>query len=180
MQTLFVKTANGGQRDVKIIRAWLDASGKSVYLHASGRYAYKDGSPLKSASELSIIGDTAQRAQAQAWWTRAGEQESKKYYADLEARQVEAAGDFRETPADMSELDAVLYVRKRAQKGSTMFTAPHAWMEWFDKRPDWWGQAKQIDFPDFTYRMAEAIKSQNPAPPPEAPADAPKASAEEF
>jgi len=153
-QTLFVKTPTG-QKAVQILRTWLDASGKSVYLHANGRYAYKDGAPLKSKGELDLIADRGQRTLAQAWWDRYGEKESISYYADLEAKQLEAAGDFRESAMDLSDLDAILYMRRPTGRKKGAVTKPHSWMEWFSRRPDWWGQAKRIDFADYAYEMAE-------------------------
>ena len=154
-QTLYVKIPGGGQKQVHILRTWLDASGKSVYLHTDGRYAYKDAAPLKNRGELDMIGDRGQRTLAHAWWDRFGEKESLAYYAAIEAKQLEAAGDFRELAPDLSELDAILYIRRPVGKKKGAVTAPHAWMEWFGKRPDWWGQAQKIAFMDYAYEVAE-------------------------
>lgn len=159
-QTLYVKTPGGGQKPVQILRTWLDASGKSVYLHANGRYAYKDGAPLKSSAELDLISDRGQRTLAKAWWERFGGKESAEYYAALDAKQLEAAGDFQESAVDISDLDAILYVRRPTGKKKGAITSPHAWMEWFTKRPDWWGQAKKIDFPDYAYEMQDIMADE--------------------
>ncbi|MDD4339210.1 MAG: hypothetical protein PHV00_05970 [Syntrophales bacterium] len=160
-QILFVKTPGGGQRSVQIVRSWLDASGRSVYLHTSGRYAHKDGSPLKSRDELGIIGDRVQREMALSWWSRVGEAESKKFYADLETLQAAAAGDFQEAPADLGELDRVMYTRRAAKKPTAATSAPKTWREWFAQRPDWWGQAKRVDFADYTYQLAETMAPED-------------------
>jgi hypothetical protein len=156
-QTLYVKIPGGGQKPVQILRTWLDASGKSVFLHADGRYAYKDGAPLKSPDELDLISDRGQRTLARAWWERFGRKESEEYYRTLEEKQLEAAGDFQESAGDTSDLDAILYVRRPTGKKKGAVTSPHAWMEWFTKRPDWWGQAKKIDFADYTYEMTDIM-----------------------
>lgn len=161
-QTLYVKIPGGGQKPVQILRTWLDASGKSVYLHANGRYAYKDGAPLKAPDELDLISDRGQRTLAKAWWERFGLKESTQYYAALEEKQLEAAGDFQEGSMDTSDLDAILYIRRPTGKKKGAITSPHAWMEWFTKRPDWWGQAKKIDFADYAYEMAD-IMAEEPA-----------------
>jgi hypothetical protein len=61
-QKLFVKQPAGGTRAVTIIRIFKESSGREVYHHSNGRYAYKDGSPLKNGNELAVIGDRTQRA----------------------------------------------------------------------------------------------------------------------
>lgn len=178
-QILYVKQAQG-QKAVHIIRTWLDASGKSVYLHADGHYGYKDGSPLKARSELDLIGDKTQRALAQAWWDRFGQKQSESYYAALEATNLEAAGDFREVPVDTSELDAILYIRRPVGRKKGAVSSPHSWMEWFSKRPDWWGQAKKIDFADYVYEISEIQPDtdETPLSAREAPVKGPSAVAE--
>jgi len=152
-QTLYVKNHDGGQRAVQIIRSWGTSGGTSVYLHANGRYAYKDGTPLKSANELDIL-PLVQREAAMAWWKRAGEAESVAYYDGQVQQAREAAGDFQQEIKNTDELDAVLYIRRKTgAKKTVAATAPHTWMEWFKSRPDWWGQAHTIAFMDYAYEM---------------------------
>lgn len=154
-QQLFVKnTATGVQTPVNIIRTWLSNGGPAIFLHVGGRYAYKDGQPLRSGTELDTL-PGAQRERAMAWWNSYGKKESEAYYAGLETQAREAAGDFQPEPAgDASELDVIVYTRRKAGVKTGAVTAPKAWMEWFGKRPDWWGQAREIAFPDYTYSMA--------------------------
>jgi len=156
-QKLFIKMADGSQQPVKVIRSWATSGGNSVFLHENGRYAYKDGSPLKSAAELDIL-PRVQREAALAWWIRKGRAEAEAHYEAKLAKDREAAGDFRAEVPFPDELDAATYCRKRsdAKSKNPAISAPHAWMEWFPKRPDWWGQAKEISFTDYTYVMAEA------------------------
>jgi hypothetical protein len=151
MQTLFVKTATGEMKEVTVHRSWQEAGGTAVYLHANGRYAYKDGTPLKKREELDIL-PGAQRKMAQLWWDRIGGQESKAFYKSIETQAEAVAGDFQDNLLTTTELDSALYVRRSAKGGAV--SAPHAWMEWFTKRPDWWGQAKVIGFADYIYEMA--------------------------
>lgn len=157
-QTLYVKNPDGGQRAVKIIRSWGTSGGTSVYLHADGRYAYKDGTPLKSENELDIL-PLVQREAAMAWWKRAGEAESSAYYEGRLQRAREAAGDFQTEIKNTDELDAVLYTRRKSDgKKTAATTAPRTWMEWFKTRPDWWGQARSIAFLDYAYTMIVAAE----------------------
>ncbi len=162
-QTLYVKMPGGGQREVKIVRTWGTSGGTSVYLHANGRYAYKDGTPLQSRNELDIL-PLVQREAALAWWERAGNKEATAHYeAQLQAART-AAGDFQTEIKNTDELDAINYIRRKSGgKKTTAATAPKTWMEWFPKRPDWWGQARTISFADFAYEMvvqAEATTAE--------------------
>lgn len=159
-QTLYIKLPSGGTKPVQILRTWLSASGQSVYLHANGRYAYKNGAPLQSVDELDLISDRGQRTMAKAWWERFGQKESAAYYAAIEEKQLEAAGDFNESTVDTSDLDAILYIRRPTGRKKGAITKPHAWMEWFTKRPDWWGQAKKIDFADYIYEMTDVLAEE--------------------
>ncbi len=161
-QTLYVKLTDGSHKAVQVIRSWAVNGGSTIYLHADGRYAYKDGSPLRSPSELDIL-PAGHRDRAIAWWKRAGFAEAQAYYKALSERALRLAGDFQPDTegGDRSELDAVAYTRKQAKKGAAV-SAPHAWMEWFPKRPDWWGQARIIGFADFIYEMIDEKESGTP------------------
>lgn len=148
MQRLFVK----GLGEVVVHRSWKDISGVEVFLHTDGRYANKDGTPLKKREELDILPPT-QRAIAQAWWDRSGKKQSEDHYRGMEKKQAAIAGDFQDNvPESTTELDSALYAR-RSRKGGAI-SAAKSWMEWFSKRPDWWGQAEAIGFPDFVYTKA--------------------------
>lgn len=167
---MFIKDPQTGSlKTVVILRAWVDASGRQVFLHANGRYGYKDGSPLKSRAEIDIIGDPRQREQAAAWWDRCGAEESRQYYEALQRAIRDLAGDFRAELPDDTDLDAVLYARRPTGKKKGAISAPHTWMEWFPKRPDWWGQAQRVEFLDYAYEMSvreDATMDTLPAPEP--------------
>lgn len=157
-QTLYVKTPGGGTRPVRILRSWSDASGLQLFLHGNGTYGYINEAPVRKENEFDIIGDPRQRMLALAWWNRTGRKLSEAHYAEIEESLQETTGDFRTEPAQQeSDLDGILYIRRatgKKKKGGAV-TAPHSWMEWFPKRPDWWGQAKRVDFPDYAYEMVE-------------------------
>ena len=177
MQTLFVKQPGGGTKEVKIHRSWQDAGGSAIFLHVNGRYAHKDGQPLKRREDLDIL-PAAQRKHAHHWWHVVGAAESAKYYKRQEAEAEAEAGDFRDVLVESTELDAALYTRKKAKGGAV--SAPKAWMEFFEKRPDWWGQARLIEFGDYVYELAvleDQAKSEEEAPPPEPGSKAAKAAA---
>jgi len=164
-QTLLVKMPGGTIKKVRIIRSFGDIGGKQVYYHTDGRYAWKDGSPLKSASDLDIVPQGIHHDHAMSWWTSAGEEEARRFYASKAAAAAAAVGDFREDVPDSSTLDAVLYTRRGTDKKNSALSAPRSWPEWFAKRPDWWGQAEKISFPDYTYETAKnAGKKKNHAP----------------
>jgi hypothetical protein len=164
-QKLFIKGPDGIQKAVKIIRSWATSGGNSIYLHENGRYAYKDGSPLKTAAELDIL-PRVQRDAALAWWRRKGQVESAAHYEAALAKAIAAAGDFRTEVPFPDELDAATYIRKKSGgKKNLAPSAPHTWREWFPKRPDWWGQAKEISFADYTYAMVEAAPADQEGEP---------------
>jgi hypothetical protein len=153
-QKLYVKTKDGSQIEVNILRSWSDISGRHIFHHAQGHYGYKDGTPLISETEFDSIGDPGQRTQAKNWWKRTGRAMSEKYYAQAAALARESIGDFRIVEDEtMTSLDAVLYTRRPTLKGA--ISKPRSWMEWFAKRPDWWGQARKIDFLDYVYEMVQ-------------------------
>ncbi len=167
-QILYVKQADRTVKTVKVLRCWIDINGQEVYLHADGRYARKDGQPLKTVSDLNVIVDPVQRDQAIRWWKRTGEEESAAYYRAIEEKRREEAGDFRILESDKTVVDAVLYTRRGSgKKKGTAVSAAKSWMEWFEKRPDWWGQAKRIEFMDYIYEIAEETAVPETAEAPE-------------
>lgn len=169
-QILFVKGKDGQTKTVKVLRAWIDINGQEVYLHADGRYARKDEQPLKGPADFNVIADSVQRDQALRWWKRSGEAESLAYYLQIDEKRREEAGDFRIAENDRTTLDAVLYTRRGAgKKKGAAVSAARSWMEWFEKRPDWWGQAKRIEFMDYVYDLtgeaeADATPDQDASP----------------
>ena len=160
MQVLKVKTVNKeGEktlRSVKIIRAWSDASGAMVYLHHNGIYGYKDGAPIRDPKEVNIIGDGRQKILALSWWERAGHKISQQYYEEREKELMERQ-ESGITPlgmGDVSDLDAVQYVRRPVKdRKRAAFSDPHTWYEWFEARPDWWGQAAIIELGAYRYEI---------------------------
>lgn len=167
MQTLFVKQPGGGTKPVQIIRAYLNNGAAGIYLHANGRYAYKSGQPLQNEAELNIIPEP-QRTIAKRWWQRIGRAESEAYYQQLDQTAKQKAGDFQMELEDTAELDMVMYTRRPTGKKGAV-TAPHTWPEWFAKRPDWWGQARNIRFTDYEYEIEDL--SDEPAAGKETSAD---------
>lgn len=171
MQKIIVKLANGTTKTIVVHRAYQDISGKQIFLHADGTYGYKDGAPVREASELNILPE-AHRALALSWWQRAGEKKSRAYYRILDEQNKRRAGDYQETLAQQANntmLDSVLYGRKAlvAPGKYGAVSAPKSWMEWgYSKRPEWWGQAKEVTFPDAAYVM----QPNAPSPPAETPA----------
>ena len=161
MQTLHIKkkgTKTGETATVKIIRSWQDAAGQHIFLHHNGTYADATGAPLKSESDFNIL-PSNHRVIALKWWERTGKKISEDYYAAQSQQEAQRAGDFQEALAaeeTNSILDAVLYVRKAAKGGSV--TKAQSWMEFgFVNRPDWWGQAKNINFTDYSYQIHEPV-----------------------
>lgn len=166
MQTLRLKKRDEEGREatvaVQVLRSWQDASGRQIYLHTNGVYGYKDGSPVMSEDELNVIGSPAQRELAKQWWKASGKELSRQFYDEREAAERAAAGDFQtleDTPN--TELDHVLYRRRENKDGKKgKWSEPFAWMECFDRRPDWWGQAEQIVLPDWEYQQVKNVSNQ--------------------
>ncbi len=162
-QTLMVKLRrpDGTETTVKvrIIRSWGDSSGRSVFLHADGRYAYKSGAPLRDERELDIISNFHHRRVAQAWWKVVGEKRSREYYVQQAAMEAERAGDHRTVDGADSELDMVLYC-KRSAGSNDSWGDPLGWMGSFRKRPDWWGVAPFIRFEQWEYQLFESRDEQ--------------------
>lgn len=181
MQALNVKTAQGIVQ-VIVHRSWRDASGAEIFLHANGRYAYRDGSPLRSRDELSII-DPSHRPAALKWWDRTGARESLQFYAARQAQAEARAGDFQDSLASSTLLDATLYTRRAVNKQGKpvgAVTRPSAWMEWFPQRPDWWGQARSVQFAEFRYdQVVEEDDESDDKQPQQAPPAAKTANAQE-
>ena len=160
MQVLKVKIVNEkGEKSVlsvKIIRAWGDSGGAMIYLHHNGIYGYKDGSPIRDAKELNIIGDVRQKTLALSWWERIGHKISQQYYDEREKALIERqeAGIMPLGMGDISDLDAVQYIRRPVKdRKRAAFSDPHTWYEWFEARPDWWGQAAVIELGAYRYEI---------------------------
>lgn len=177
-QKLFVEIADpSGQRtqqEAHVIRSWQAADGTHIYLFANGSYCYRNGAPVRALADFAVIASPVQRKAAEAWWARSGEALSKSYYAAVEERERRLAGDFQVDGGALSdsELDAVLYYRQPANDLSAPREGAFSWMDLFQKRPDWWGQANVITFEDWTYqRLAEekqGIAAGTPLPQPAA------------
>jgi hypothetical protein len=162
-QKLFIEIAEANgqrtQQEVHVIRSWQQADGSHIFLFANGSYCFRNGAPVRSLADLAVITSPVQHRAAEAWWIRSGEALSKSYYAAVEERERRIAGDFQVDGGAMSDsdLDAVLYLRTSAFEPSAQREGPFSWMDLFQKRPDWWGQANVITFEDWTYqRLAEA------------------------
>jgi len=160
MQKIQVKKPDGTAEARIVHRCYQDITGKQIFLHADGSYAYKDGSPVQDAAEFNLLPE-AHRQIALAWWKRVGEKKSQAYYSQLAERNQKRAGDFQEKLAAQENntlLDSVLYGRKALVAGGKYgaIATPKSWMEHgFSHRPDWWGQAKIISFANCQYVMQE-------------------------
>jgi len=163
MQVLQLKKRDTEGREVtvgvKVLRSWHDGSGRSIYLHADGIYGYKDGAPVRNKAEFDVIGSKIHRELAHRWWDATGKELSRKFYEQKESEERARLDDFVINDRQAAtELDSVLYrVRPKAKKGEKKadWGAPFAWMEKFDSRPDWWGQAEKIEMRGFEYEKAD-------------------------
>ncbi len=154
-QNLFVKvTMDDGKEVMKkviILRSWQDASGAQIFLHHTGVYGYKDGSPVKTQAELKIIKTPAQKSAANAWWKTRGEKLSKEFYTAKAEAEMERAKTYQHNVVeDNADLDQVQYF-KDTPDGEQ---GPFSWTQLFPTRPDWWGQAEAVKFGDCTYKQA--------------------------
>lgn len=168
MQTLNVKSSDGSTKTVTVHRSWQDITGRHVFLHANGVYGYKDGTPVRTVSELDVLPPEHKRL-ALAWWERAGKAMADVHYGRKEEEAARKAGDFQEELAAReynTQLDSILYSRRAIVKGKPKgaVTAPKSWMEFgFTRRPDWWGQAQAIAFSDYAYTILNPeSETQNP------------------
>jgi hypothetical protein len=151
-------------KTINVLRSWQDGGGAHLFLFGNGSYGYKNGEPVRSVDEFNVITSSVQHRAALAWWKRAGEELSLRYYEAKTGREEAMLGDFQ-TPveSDNSMLDAVLYSRFPQGKPEAKPEGPFSWMDLFPKRPDWWGQALSIAFGDFVYQRAEASEQGTPA-----------------
>jgi hypothetical protein len=165
MQTLFVRDKVVGEdgkisekdRAVHIIRSWSAAGGAELFLHASGVYGYKNGSPVMSPSEFSIMGNEIQKQAAMTWWERKGKKLSEKHYADQKQKAQEAYENASPNLERVDVLDMALYTRRVAGKkgGPKPFSPPGSWLEFgFMVRPAWWGLVKACEDKVYVYRLA--------------------------
>jgi hypothetical protein len=170
MQTLQVKQPDKTTKTVHVHRSWQDINGKHIFLHHNGVYGFKDGSPIKSPADLEVLPPEHRRL-AMAWWSRVGSEMSAQFYSGKEEEAARNAGDYQEQLAAEefnTKLDSVLYSRRPIVNGKAKgaVSAPKPWMEFgFTRRPDWWGQAKAIAFPDYAYSMLDPEeKEEAPGP----------------
>jgi hypothetical protein len=140
-------------KKVTILRCYQDAGGGEVYVHANGTYGYKDGSPIRTEAELDIIGNPRHKSVAVQWF-RKNQKQIDEHYRKRAEEELEALGDFNPSARPQSELDLVQYHRFETGKRPKKFAESFAWMELFKLRPDWWGLADELTFPDWTYVKA--------------------------
>lgn len=170
MQTLKVKRS--GQQTsvkVKVVRSWANADGPNIYLHHNGVYGYKDGAPVKSEAELiATIHAPVQQRMARSWWRAIGNRLATDYYAAKQQMEESASADYRQLDDGAnSALDMLLY-RRRGVKAGSAISGAKSWMEMgFAERPDWWGQARLIEFGEWVYeRVDEPDMADSPHTPP--------------
>ena len=176
-QKLYTDTIVDGKEEVKeveVIRSWGDASGKFIYLHLGGYYGYKDGTPLVSSEDFELIKDKVQREAAMSWWKRIGKAESEAYYNQIEEDHRARTGDFNEEVPPESNLDNILYSRYPSGSERPEKAEPSPWPEFFTNRPDWWGQAKFIEFNDWMYERFDEKNIAEPPPETEKTAKTPE------
>ena len=167
VQKLFIKkrTPDGGseRRQVTVLRSWQEAGGAAVYFHKNGVYGYKDGAPVRSLAELSVIAtDPPAFNLAKKWWAAVGAKMSAEYYAakdaeleELAQRSIGAAGG--NASGDNTSLDMVQYIRRPIKdRRRQAFSDPSTWSAFFDQRPDWWGAAGVIEIGEYRYEMVQA------------------------
>ncbi|MFW5930452.1 MAG: hypothetical protein ACOCQI_01760 [Desulfosalsimonas sp.] len=147
---------------VKVLRSWQDGSGRQLYLHSNGVYGYKDGTPVRTKGELDIIGSSVQREMAKQWWEASGRELSRKFYEEQKQKERERMADFRVPDSgSQTEYDQAMYKRKPVgSKKKEDWSEPFAWMEMFDKRPDWWGQAEKITLQGYQYAKVKVAASE--------------------
>lgn len=166
MQRLKVKTKDDQGREavkyVTVIRTWTDADGMQIHLHTDGVYGYKDGSPVRTKEELENIPQEDHRDMALAWWNNGGKKRSAEHYRALREKQKARISDYSPTPAQAaSDLDQTMYHRYPAAGGKPKELPPaQPWMQFFAKRPDWWGQAAGVSFDEWTYERAASAKTR--------------------
>lgn len=164
MQVLTLKRRDEAGREttvgVKVLRSWQDGSGRQVYLHTNGVYGYKDGSPVRSKSELEAIGSSVAREMAYQWWEATGKDLSAQYYREIEEKERARQADFYEPGYgdSQTELDQVMY--KLREKGKKTWGQPFSWMEKFSSRPDWWGQAESIVLKGVEYKKVDLAAAE--------------------
>lgn len=168
-QKLFVEIADAtGEKklqEVMVIRSWQSADGVHIYLFANGNYGYRDGAPVKRVEDFGAIAAPLQRRAAENWWQRTGAAIAKSYYEALDERERRLAGDFQAAGTlSESELDAVLYYRIPAGDAAATREGPFSWLDIFQKRPDWWGQAELITMKDWTYAKVDDQARAEAAP----------------
>lgn len=161
MQKLTIKTrdADGNEvlRTVQVLRAWHDASGRHIYLHHNGVYGYKDGSPVRSPDEFAVMGNSRHRNLAMTWWEKTGKALSRRHYSEVEEQIRARTADFTPVePDDATEFDGVLYRWRQRGKKNAKWEGPCGWMERFERRPDWWGQAEYLVLAGVEYQKATA------------------------
>jgi len=168
MQTLYVKDRDEkgkeNLRPVKIIRAWQDSDGRQVFLHHTGVYGYKDGSPVRGEAEFDIITAETQKKLALNWWKKIGRRMSEEHYQQKAAEDLDrqTRGVPTVVDGDVSDLDMVLY-RRRPLKGKRVFGDPQTWYAWFEARPDWWGHAAIIEISGYRYERTELADDEEAA-----------------
>lgn len=167
------KTGKPGLRTVVVLRAWQEGSGTQLFLHANGVYGDKGGAPIKKKQELKIIGNLAQRAQAEKWWDLVGEKLSKNFFEKEDERQKELAERSVSglVTTQAADIDGLMYQRRPIKdRRKAAFSDPATWPTWFNARPDWWGFASVIELGDWRYEVAgeagaEEEKEKEEVPP---------------
>ena len=145
---------------IKVIRSWATLSGKQISLRVDGHYIYKDGSPVKTREELNdpeLIGDPQQRKLATAWFDTYGAKIAKDYYdkqSELRRKALEYGTPMMQVST--TDADAALYIRRlKTQKQRKFFGDPTPWMNWFPKRPAWWGAVDKCDVGEHHYEKVD-------------------------
>jgi len=170
-QTLYIKQVINGReirKSVTVQRVFLVDGGPALFLHKNGVYGYKDGSPVRTETELDQIGNLTQRNLAKRWWRDTGQKLSEEYYARLAAEEAKALeAEIADPSALAAEGDYLLYRRREVDKKDSQWSVPFTWMELgFDRRPDWWGVAPFIRLNNgYEYELVEDAGNEDHAEP---------------
>lgn len=172
-QKLRLKVKKPGGADtfinVTIVRSWIDADGRALFLHTNGVYGDKTGAPIKSIHDLDIITNDIQKRLATQWWNMLGKKISAQFYESKEAAMeklaMESVSDV--FTGDNTDLDQTMYIRRPVKtRARSAFSDPFTWSQYFSQRPDWWGSAGVIELGEFRYEMVTEHTENSP------PADA--------
>ncbi len=132
--------------EIIVIRSWHDSTHGHVFLTKNGDYCWKNGEKCLDAGKLkALITDLVHQSAALHWL----------------ASQTEKP---RETPTVSEGSNHLDYTRYfRIPSGETRPDGPSVpWMSYFDRRPEWWGEAERVTIAGITWQRAQDELSIGP------------------